>query len=195
MSTGYKNLRSFCRILHFHHIKFDPLSRLEYFTFDLLIFCEHCIRLTKVDADITSYIALHDSGHDILFLLEVLVVNNFALFFPDLLKNQVLCVLRRDPAKGLGINRHLDNVAQLILRVHHFCVHKANLLFWIVNFLHNGLLRINCEITSLPVHHDFNIVRFFKMVLAGVHQGILNSIQHRFLADVFFLFQYGKSLH
>ena len=100
MGTGYENFRSFCRILYFYHVKFDTLCRFEYFPFDLLVFCQHGVCLSKINADVASHITLHDSCHNVFFLLKVLIINDLAFFFPDLLEDQVLRVLCRNPSKG-----------------------------------------------------------------------------------------------
>ena len=71
----------------------SQLWRLEHLTLYLLIFCQHSIHLTKVYADITSNITLYDTSYDIFFFFKILIVNHFTLFFTNLLKDQILCIL------------------------------------------------------------------------------------------------------
>ena len=46
---------------------------------------QHGICLTQIDADVLAYITLYYAGHNILFLLVVLVVDHASLFLTDLL--------------------------------------------------------------------------------------------------------------
>ena len=85
MRTGYQDLRTLRRILYLYNIEFDPLRRLKYFAFDLLVLREHRVCLPKIDTDIPSHIPLDNSCNDILFFLKVLIVHYLAFFLTDLL--------------------------------------------------------------------------------------------------------------
>ena len=189
MGTGHQDLRSFRRILDLHNVQLDALCGLEHLAFYLLVLRQHGVRLAQVDADVLPDIALNDTGHDILLFLKILVVDDLPLLLADLLKDQVLGVLCGDTAKGFGLHRNLDHIAQLILAVNVLCVLKADLLHLVFHFLHDRLLLEKLVVACLSVHDDLDIVCLSEMVLARIDERILNGIHQRILADVLLLLQ------
>ena len=193
MGSGNQNPRSFGGIFNFQDIHLNPLRRLEYLALYHLVFIENGVYLAQVNAHIPAEIALHHACHHIPFFSVILVVEDFALFFPDLLKNHVLCVLGGNAPKLLGLNRHIYNVSQLILGIHHLSARQADFHNIILHLLHHSLLRIDGKLTGLRIDVYLYIICLSKMVLARRKQGILNRLQQSFFADVFLSLQNFQS--
>ena len=170
MRPGHQDLRPLGCILHFHYIQFDPLRRLEYFTLHLFIFCQHSIGFPEVDTDIFTDITLHDAGYDVFFFLKILIIHYLALFFPDFLQDQVLCILCGNTSKRFGFDRNLHHISQLIFAVDLFCLFQTDLFQLIFWLLYNCLFCQKLIIAGLPVHDQFNVVRLSEMILTGVQQ-------------------------
>ena len=85
MGTADIDTGSLRGVLYFHNVNLDTLGGLEYFALYLLVLGQHGICLTQIDADVLAYITLYYAGHNILFLLVVLVVDHASLFLTDLL--------------------------------------------------------------------------------------------------------------
>ena len=195
MGSGHKDLRPLGGVFHFQDIYFDTLGGTEYLALHLLIFHEHGICFAQIDADVSAVIPLHDTGHHVALFSIVLIEQCFSLFLADLLQDHVLGILSGDPAKLLGLDLHVHNVAHLIAGIHHLCLLQRDLLCRILYLFYNGLLRIYCKITGLAVDVHMDVVSLAEMVLTGCQQGILNGLQKGVLADIFFFFQYIQSFN
>ena len=87
-------------------------------------------------------LSLHYAGHDLLFLLVILVEDGTALLLTDFLHHDLLCLLCRNTSEVL--RRYLDiyRIADLILCRRElncrFC--NGNLLNRVLNLFHNPFL-------------------------------------------------------
>src|SRR5699024_9337591 len=94
MCTGYENLRSLRGVLNFQHIDLDALCGTENFTLYLLVLIQDAVHFSKVDADISSQVALYNTCYYLALFSEVLVIENLALLLADLLENDILGIAR-----------------------------------------------------------------------------------------------------
>ena len=173
MGAAHIDSGTLWRIFHFQNIYLDTLRRAESLSFHLFPFIQHGIRLAQVNADILAQVALDHARHHIPFLFIVLVIDYASLFFPNLLKNYVLCILGGNPPEFPGLDFHMEHVANLCPGGKLSCIVQGNLQAGVFHFLfrrHDLLLRIHQKITGLPVNLDMHIVRLAKMILAGSQQ-------------------------
>ena len=172
MCPGYEYLRSLRRILYFQYIHLDTLGRMIYLAADHLLAIEHRIYLAEVHTDVTSDITLYDTGHDILFLLIIFLEQHLALFLTDLLKDDILRILRRDTSKLLGLDIHAHDIAELVSWILHACICQADLLQIIFHDIYHPLFRINLELTGLRINIYYYIISLISsiMILACLQQ-------------------------
>ena len=137
MGTGNGDARSLIRILNFQNIYLNSLGRLKYLALYLLSLVQDSVHTAQIDADIASVITLNNTGNDILLFLIPLAVLLTALLLADLLKDHVLRVLSRNSSERLGLNRHMNGVAKVVLRVTDSCLCKADLGYRIFHGLNN----------------------------------------------------------
>jgi len=144
--------------------------RMEFFSSDLLILSEDRICLAKIDADIFAHYSLNNTGYYFFFDSVVLIVENFALFLTDLLKNDVLCVLSCDTSEFLGLDLNFHNIADLCVGVCFLCIHQRNLKSWILHMLYNSSVSVNTEVTGLRIDHNVNVICLSEMVFTCLDQ-------------------------
>ena len=190
MRSGNKDLRSLGGCLHLKDINLNALCRLEMLSLNLLTLGQQCIRLSEIDADIAAHITLNHTGHNILFLAVILIVDNLALFLTDFLKNYVLGILGCNTSEFLRLYFHLNDIAKLILGIDHLRVWKRDLLNRIRHLFHNGFFLETMIFTGIRINDYFYILGFAEMVLAGSNERILDCLQKSLFADVLLLFQY-----
>ena len=168
MGSGYQHLRSLGCISYFKNIYFYAFCRIEMLSRDHLFFVQNGIYLTKIYAYALTHVTLHNTGNDFSFLAEIFIVKYFSLFFANFLQNNVFGILGSNTAKGSRLNLHIDNVADFIGRIDHFCICQADLLYAVLNLFRNGLCCHYMEITGLTIDRHCHVIRFTEMVLAGL---------------------------
>ena len=198
MGAAHIDAGALGRVLHLQHIHLDTLRRHEHLPAHLFVLGEHGIRLTQINADVPADITLYHAGHHILLLLEILVVNHAALFFPDLLQDHVLGILSGNAAELPGLDLHVQDIAHLGLLGEFPGILQGDLqygIFHIVLCLHHFLLHIAQEVSGLTVDLYPDIVRLAEMILAGGHQRVFYSFKQCLLADLLLLLQNVQCIH
>ena len=165
MCTGYKDFWSLWCVLNFYDIKLNTLCRLEMLSFHLFVLCKDCICFSKIHTDILANITLYDTCYDILLFLEILIKYCLALFFSDLLKNQVLCILCCNTSEFLGMKLNLCDISDMKCRIDLLCILKTDLDCRIKYFFNNFSLCVYRVVTCVAVHNDLNIIGCSEMVL------------------------------
>ena len=128
--------------------------------------------------------------HHLFFDAIVLVVKYTALLLADLLKDDILGILRGDASEFLGADFHLEDIPELCVGVDFLRVHQGNLHGRVIYIFHDRSVRVHTEIAGLWIDGYMHIVRFSKMVLASLDQGLLNGFQKGVLTDIFFFPKY-----
>ena len=122
----------------------------------------------------------------------IIIVNGAALFFTDLLQDDVLGVLGRDPAEGLAVDIHADHVADLSVLVDLSGVVQRNLnqvIHHIIVKLNDSLLRVAGILKTVLVYLDCDILQSAEMTLAGCDQRILDCFEKCIAADDFLFYK------
>ena len=174
------------------HKDLNAVQREKFLPGNLLFFVEHSVSLAQVDTDVFPDISLYDTGDDIFLFINVIIVNNAALFFPDLLHDHVLGDLGGDPAEAAAVDIHTDYVADIHGRINLHSVLIGDVLKVVHDIFRrfdNLLLRIAGVVKGITVNFHFDVLRLAEMALAGGHQRILDRFKKRSAAYIFFLFQ------
>ena len=130
-----------------------------------------------------------------MLFFEVLIKQNFTLFFADLLKNDVFGILGCNTAKLFGFNFYRNDITKLIAGICTFCIGKSDLHDRILYQIDNGLFCHNLKITGLGVNAYLYIICFAKMVFTGLDQRLLDCFQQRIFADILLFLKNFKGLH
>ena len=166
MGSRDHDTRTTRHISDFYDIYLDTLVGHEGLALDLLVLCEVTIDLAEIYDDRTSGIPLDGTGHDLLLHGVVLLIENLAFLFTDLLYDHALCVLGRDTSEALGIHLHRNDGAQCVGRIDQSGIGERNLCVLIEDFLYDGLICDNGKITGVRIYADTHIVGRTEVVLA-----------------------------
>ena len=166
MGSRDHDTRTTRHISDFYDIYLDALVGHEGLALDLLVLCEITIDLAQIYDDRTSGIPLDGTGYDLLLHGVVLLIENLALLFTDLLHDHALCILGRDTSEALGIHLHRNDGAQRVGWIDQSGIGERNLGVLIENFLYDGLIRDDGIITGVRIYADTHIVGRTEMILA-----------------------------
>ena len=110
-------LRALGRAVDLGHVGADAVADAQHFLRDQLVARDHALDAARLDDHVAALDALDGAGQQVVLALEEVVQDLLALGVADLLQDHLLRRLRADAAELDRLERLLDHVAELQLRI------------------------------------------------------------------------------
>ena len=110
-------LRALRRAVDLHHVRAHAVADAQHLLRDQLVARDHALDAAGLDDHVAALDALDRAGQQVVLALEEVVQDLLALGVADLLQDHLLRRLRADAAELDRLERLLDDVAELEVRV------------------------------------------------------------------------------
>ena len=110
-------LRALRRAVDLHHVGAHAIAHAQHLLLDQLVARNHAFDAARLDDHVAALDALDRAGEQIVLTLQEVVEDLLALGIADLLQDHLLRGLRADAAELDGLERLLDDVSELELRI------------------------------------------------------------------------------
>ena len=177
MRPRQHDLRSFGQFFHFDDICLDSFAITVRLATDLFGRRQYRFGFAEIDEYLPLFDPLNHTGHDVIFAIGILIKDQAAFRFANPLHDDLLGVLRGNPAKILRRDFLLNDIADLKGNIDRFGSIQRNFLFVIRDCFHDILAGKNLDCTCLPVHCHPHILGRAEIPLICRNQRCLNSFK------------------
>src|SRR5437899_214724 len=181
-------LRALRRAVHFRHKGANPVADAQHFLCDQLVARNHALDAPGFDDRAAALYPFHGAGEQVVFALEEVVQDLLALGVADFLQADLLRCLRADATELDRLERFLDDIAELQVRVALGGIGDRKLIggFLVIFIRHDRPAPERLVVAGFAVDRHARVDLVRKTLFRGRRERRLERREHDALRNVLF---------